>query len=340
MISALNRKAIRDLWGIRGQAIAICLVIASGVATFVMSLSTMKSLQQSQAMYYQRYRFAQVFARMTRAPLALAQRIAEIPGVAQVQPRVVVDVTLDVRGLVEPAIGRLISIPERRVPMINDLHLRRGRWIEPGRVGEVLVCEAFATSHGLQLGETITAIINERRQELTIVGIVLSPEYIIQIHGTNLLPDDRRFGIFWMGYEQLATAFNMDGAFNDITLTLMRGASEPQVIKQLDDLTRPYGARGANGRNNHVSHQYISDEIRQLRNMGMIAPCIFLAVAAFLLNVVLTRLIGVQREQIAALKAFGYTRREVGLHYIKLVLLISVLGTILGTLIGARMGAA
>jgi putative ABC transport system permease protein len=337
-VKALHRKTIRDLWAIKGQAVAITLVIASGVATFVMSLSTLRSLEYSQAVYYQQYRFAQVFSHVKRAPQALAARIAEIPGVAQVQTRVVVDVTLDVPGMPEPAIGRLISIPEQREPMLNDLHLRRGRWIEPQRAGEVLVGEAFASAHQLDIGDAMTAVINARRQQLTIAGVVLSPEYIIQIHGASLMPDDRRFGVFWMGYEQLAAAFNMEGAFNDVALTLSRGASEAEVIQRLDDLTRRYGARGAGGRDDHVSHRYISDEIRQLRAMGLIAPTIFLSVAAFLLNVVLTRIISVQREQIAALKAFGYTRLQIGLHYLQLVLLIALVGTLSGIVAGSLLG--
>jgi len=335
---AIDRKAVRDLWAIKGQAIAIALVIASGVGTFVMSLNTLKSLQNSQQMYYEQYRFAHVWSQVKRAPLSLARRIEVIPGVSQVQTRVVVDVTLDVRGMAEPAIGRLISIPPQRTPMVNDLHLRKGRWIEPHRAGEALVSEAFATSHYLEIGESVTAVINGRRQKLTIVGVVLSPEYVIQIHGSNLLPDDHRFGIFWMDYEQLASAFNLDGAFNNVALTLSRGALEPEVIRTLDNMTKRYGGRGAAGREDHVSHRYVSDEIRQLRSLGLIAPTIFFSVAAFLLNVVMTRLIGVQREQIAALKAFGYTKRQIGMHYIKLVLLISLAGAVLGIAVGSVLG--
>ncbi len=335
---AIDRKAVRDLWTIKGQAIAIALVIASGVGTFVMSLNTLKSLQNSQQMYYEKYRFAHVWSQVKRAPMSLTRRIELIPGVAQVQARVVVDVTLDVRNMAEPAIGRLISIPEHRTPMVNDLHLRKGRWIEPHRDGEALVSEAFAVSHQLQIGESVTAVINGRRQKLTIVGVVLSPEYVIQIHGSNLLPDDRRFGIFWMGYEQLASAFNLDGAFNNVAVTLRRGAQEAEVIQRLDDLSKSYGGRGASDREDNVSHRYVSDEIRQLRSLGLIAPSIFFSVAAFLLNVVMTRLIGIQREQIAALKAFGYGRLQVGLHYIKLVLLISLAGTVLGIVVGLMLG--
>ena len=322
MLSSLDRKMLRDLWQLKGQAIAIILVIGCGIATFVMSLSTLSSLQQTRSTYYNRYRFAHVFAHLKRAPDTLAARLSEIPGVAQAQPRIVMDVTLDVPGLAEPAVGRLISIPDRQTPGLNDIYVRCGRYIDPLRTGEVLVGELFAMAHNLQLGDRITAIVNGKEQPLVVVGVALSPEYVLQIKPGDLLPDDKRFGIFWMSHTQLAAAFDMDGAFNDVTLSLMRGAIEDEVVRRVDQLTEPYGGVGAFGREDQVSHRYLSDEIRQLRGMARIAPAIFLSVAAFLLNVVLSRQIKTQREQIAALKAFGYSKWEVGLHYLKLVLVI------------------
>ena len=335
---AINRKLLRDLYHTKGQALAIALVIACGIAMFIMSLSTLESLRRTQQRYYNNYRFAQVFARMKRAPESLRARIAEIPGVSAVDTRVVQDVTLDIKTLAEPAVGRLISLPSRRDEGLNRVFLREGRFVEPNRGGEVLVGEAFAKAHGLRPGDSVQAIMNGRKQPLKIVGVALSPEYILQIREGELLPDEKRFGIFWMDMEELASAFDMDGAFNDVTLQLLRGASEPEVLERLDDLIEPYGGVGSFGREDQLSHRYLSDEMSQLRTMGMIAPTIFLSVAAFLLNVVLSRQIRVQREQIAALKAFGYNRYEVGWHYLKLVLLITSMGMILGVFFGVQMG--
>jgi putative ABC transport system permease protein len=208
-MSALHHKLMRDLWQMRGQMLAICLVMACGVATFVMSLSTLNSLRRTQNTYYERNRFADVFTHQKRAPNALAERVAEIPGVARLQTRVVENVTLDVEGMAEPAVGQLISIPDRPTPQLNDLYLRAGRYIEPGRTGEVLVSEGFATAHRLQPGASVLAVINGRRQQLRIVGIAPSPEYIYAIRLGDLLPDDRRFGVFWMGNTDLAAAFDM-----------------------------------------------------------------------------------------------------------------------------------
>lgn len=337
-MSALDRKLIRNLWEMKGQVLAICAVIACGIATYVMSLSTMESLRTTQERYYRDYRFADVFAGLKRAPLSLADRIREIPGVDRVGPRVVRDVTLDVGDFPEPVIGRLISIPDFDEPPLNSLHLRSGRWIEPGHSGEVLANEAFADAHGLKPGDTIDAVINGRKRDLTLVGTAITPEYIYQLREGEILPDDKRFGLLWMGETELSSAFDMHGGFNNVTLSVSHATSIPDVLRRLDGLIEPYGGLGAYDRGEQTSHQYIDNEIQQLRSMGIVAPIIFLSVAAFLLNVVLSRLITMQREEIAALKAFGYTGYEIGWHYVKFVLLIVTIGSLIGTAVGLWMG--
>jgi putative ABC transport system permease protein len=237
----LDRKLLRDLGRFRGQALAIVMVIASGTALSVMSFGTIQSLEETRAAYYERYRFADIFAGVKRAPETLAARIADIPGVRRVQTRIVADVSLDVPGMDEPVAGRLISIPERGHPVLNDLRLRRGRWVEAGRVDEVVVSEPFARAHGLDPGDRFHAIINGRKRALQITGIALSPEYILSGSAGASVPDDRRFGVMWMGHEALAAAYDLDGAFNSVTVSLLRGASEKEAIERIDDL--PMAAR-------------------------------------------------------------------------------------------------
>lgn len=339
MIRPLDRKLLRDVWALKGQALAISLVIGAGVAMFVMYLSTFASLRLTQATYYERYRFAHVFSGLTRAPLSVRDRAAEIPGVARVDARVVVDVTLDVPGLTEPASGRFIGIDIPQRPMLNDLFLRRGRFPAPGRAEEVLVSEAFALSRRLDPGDRVGAIINGRRREMEIVGVALSPEYTYSIRPGELIPDDARFGVFWMHGRSLAAAFDMEGGFNNLTLTLLPGASEADVIARVDRLVEPYGGAGAIPRALQTSHWYLDNELKQLQSVGLILPLIFLFVAAFLLNVVLTRIVSVQREQIAALKALGYTNRELAWHYTKLSLVIGAAGAAIGAAGGAWLGS-
>jgi putative ABC transport system permease protein len=334
----LDRKLVRDLWALKGQALAISLVIGAGVAMFVMYLSTFASLRDTQATYYERYRFAHVFAALVRAPMFVRDRAADIPGVARADARVVVDVTLDVPGLTEPVSGRLIGIDIPPRPMLNDVFLRQGRFPALGQPDEVLVSEAFAIGRGLEPGDRIGAIINGRRRDLRIAGIALSPEYVYSIRPGELIPDDTRFGVFWMDGRTLASAFDMEGGFNHISLTLLPGASEPDVIARLDRVLASYGGLGAIPRDLQTSHWYLESELDQLQSVGLVLPIVFLLVAAFLLNVVLTRIVSVQREQIAALKALGYSNRELGWHYAKLSLLIGLVGAVVGVVFGAWLG--
>ena len=340
MIRTIDRKLLRDLARIKGLAAAVALVAGSGVAMLVMSLGTLNSIEATRAAYYERYRFADIFAPLKRAPQSLSARIAAIPGVKWVEARIVKDVTLDVAGMDEPATGRLISIPPRRRPHLNEPTLRRGRHIDPARPDEVLVGEAFAKAHGLGPGGRLAATINGRRRTLDIVGVALSPEYVYAIGPGVLVPDNRRFGVLWMGQGALAAAFDLQGAFNDVSLSLLRSASAAEVIDRLDDLLRPYGGIGAYDRGDQVSDSYLRGEIEQLGALSTIVPPIFLAVAAFLLNIVISRLVETERGQIGLLKAFGYSDWAVGRHYLKLALAIAALGLAFGFLAGAYLGRA
>ena len=337
-MKAIDRKLWRDLWGMKSQAVAIALVIVSGVATFIMSISTLDSLRMTQASYYRDYRFADVFASLKRAPEGLAQRIREIPGVERVETRVVASATLDIPGFVDPVRGLLASIPDDGRPLLNGLYLRVGRSVDPGRDDEVIVSEPFAEAHGFAPGDSFGAVINGRRRDLTVVGVALSPEHIYQISPGALFPDYKRYGVFWMARKPLASAYDMDGAFNDVALTLIPGAVEEDVIARLDALLARYGGLGAYGRKDQVSHRYLSEEFRQLGTLATLFPVIFLGVAAFLLNIVLGRLVSIQREQVAVLKAFGYGNAAIGLHYAKLVLWIVVAGVCGGLAAGIWLG--
>ncbi|MBZ0090766.1 MAG: FtsX-like permease family protein, partial [Sulfuricellaceae bacterium] len=258
--------------------------------------------------------------------------------VAQAETRVVVPARLEVAGFSEPVTAQLISYPDRGEPSLNRLYLHARRFIEPGRDDEALVGEAFAAAHRLRPGDTLYAVIHGRRKALTVVGTVLSPEFVYQIAPGAFFPDFERYGILWLGRTALAAASGMEKSFNDVSLTLNPGASEKEAIARLDDLLRPYGGLGAYGREDQLSHRFLSEEFRQLEQMARIFPVIFLGVAAFLLNVVSSRLVATQREQIAVIKAFGYSDWQVGLHYLELVLAIVLIGALAGLACGVWLG--
>jgi len=339
-LSPLDKKVVRDLGSMWAQALAIALVIGAGVAMFVMSEGMFKSLYETRAAYYERYGFADVFASLKRAPNALSGRMEKVPGVRFVETRIKERVTLDMPDLDEPAQGQIVSYPVGEPPRLNRLHLVAGRWLAPGKSNEVLVSEAFVEAHALNLGpgDTITAILNGRKRALHIAGVVLSAEYIYAIQPGAMMPDNKRYGIFWMSHQALEAAFNMKGAFNDVIVSLDPGANINAVKAKVDLVLEPYGGIGAYDRRHQVSDWYISGELDQLRNMTKFIPPIFLAIAAFLLNVVITRWIEMEREEIGLLKAFGYSTGAVAVHYLKLVMAITAVGIVLGFMGGVWLG--
>ncbi|MBI5197161.1 MAG: ABC transporter permease [Nitrospirae bacterium] len=336
-MNSLDRKLWRDLWKMKGQALAIVFVIIGGVATFVMFLITMDSLNSTRDQYYRDYRFADVFASLKRAPEGLKERIRAIPGVDQVETRVTAGVKLNVPGFSEPVTGRLLSVPDTGPPHLNVLYLRKGRMIDPKNPGEALVSEKFAEAHGLSPGDRLGVVINGRWKKLTIVGIALSPEFVLQSRPGSISPDYRRYGILWMGRKALAAAYDMDGAFNDVVLKLVPGTDPDDLLPRLDGVLARYGGLGAYTKEDQLSNRFLREEFRQLQTNAEFFPMIFIGVAAFLLNVVISRLVKTEREQIAILKAFGYRNRDVGIHYSKLVILIVLIGVAGGTGVGVWM---
>jgi putative ABC transport system permease protein len=338
MLSHLDRKLLRDLSRMKGQAASVALVMACGLAMLTMARSLIYSLESTRSEYYQVHRFAEIFAHVKRAPQAIAAQAAAIPGVAGVQAGISVQVTLDLPTLDEPASGMVLSLPDRGEPELNRLYLRAGRWLSPGSRGEVLVGEAFASANQLHPGDRLVILLNGRRMEFLVAGIVLSPEYIFESRPGAALPDNRTYGIFWMPYEEAAKAFDLYGAFNRLTAKLAPGATERSVIAALDRLLAPYGGRGAYGRADHPSHIRVSDEIRVLQTLSIGFPVVFLSVAAFMTNSVLSRLLAMQREQIAILKAFGFGNREIVLHYLKFAFVMVLGGLLLGSAAGVALG--
>jgi len=336
---ALHIKLLRNLWSMKGQGLAIAAVIATGVAMFVMSITASESLYLSQQSVYRSQQFAEVFASVKRAPESLIEQLRNLAGVALVETRVQAPLRIQIPAFAEPISGLALSIPDGHQPQLNQLFFRAGGLPDPERDDQLVVSEAFAQAHQLQPGDSLAVIINGRYQTLQITGIALSPEFIYQIRSGDLFPDFSRYAIVWMNRTALEAAFGMDGAFNNLVLSLAPGSRPEPVIAALDVLLEPWGGVGAYDRDEQISHRYLVQELAQLKAMAIIMPLIFISVSAFLLNVVAARVIRTQREQIAVLKAFGYTRLDVALHYLQLVSVVVFIGSIVGLLLGVWMAS-
>ena len=338
--TALTRKLLRDLWRLRGQVLSIAAVVACGVMMVVSMHGTLRSVQGAVEAYYARYRFADVFASATRVPASVARRVAAIPGVSAAETRTVLTVSLDVPGLALPAGGRLVSVPDDGEPALDGVHLSAGRMVRPRSTDEVVVSAGFAAANGIVVGDSLGAVLEGRWKRLRVVGLGMAPEFVWELSAAgSFTTDARAFGVLWMSRDAVEAVAGMRGAFNDVAVRLAASARPAAVLSALDTVLAPFGGRGAVARDRHPSHRMVEGELRSLRVFGVTLPFVFLAVAGFLINVVLARLVATQRGEIAALKAFGYTDREVGVHFVAFAAASVVVGSVAGLALGAWLGS-
>ncbi len=335
---ALDRKLLRDLRQIWAQTLAIALVLACGVTILVAAHGTQRTLLATQAAYYDRHRFADLFVTATRVPRGVLENLAALDGVAQVDGRISFHAILDIEGMEAPAMAHVLSLDPRPEEGLNLPLLRHGRMPDPDRLDEVALNEPFAEAHGLEPGSSFRAVLNGQLRELQVTGWLLSPEFIYTTAPGAIMPDDRTYGLVWMNAPASAALKGMEGAVNDIGLRLMRGADPDAVTAQVDRLLDPYGGTGAQPRERQTSHAFLDSELQQLGALAVFLPPVFLVVAAFLVNMVLSRLIALERPQIGLMRALGYSRWEIGAQYLKLAGLIGVLGVGIGWAAGWWLG--
>lgn len=337
-MNALDLKLVRDLWRMRGQAVAIAVVLAAASATFILSMGVHQSLTLTRDAYYSENNFADVFASMTRAPRSVVDQIRRIDGVQQAQGSIQQYAILDYPDRTEAVRALLQSVNEYGHDRLNLVHLKEGRMPAPEKPGEVVVGEAFALATGTGPGDEVDAIIYGNLQRLTIVGVGLAPDYINALAPGDIIPDDTRFGVFWMGEKALEAATDRTEAINALSVKLQRGASEEDVIRSVDALLAPYGGTGAYGREDHPSHAFLESELDQLEAMVLVIPPVFLLVSTFLVYIVLGRMIRTQRSMIGLIKAFGYSNAAIAAHFLKFALAIALLAMAIGSVLGVWMG--
>ncbi len=336
-VQALDIKLLRDFKRLWIQATAIALVLACGVAILLTSVGMYNALSETRTAYYERNRFADVFAHTARAPLSLKAEIARIDGVMSVETRVTGDAILDIPGRTKTAVGKILSYPEASDPVLNVPLLVTGRAPDPLSSREVMVNAPFAQAHGFDLGDSFSANLRGQKRDLIIVGTALSPEFVYTIGPGALMPDNAAFGIIWMSERAAAAAFDMTGAFNDVSLAIASGMTTAPVIDALDTLLDPYGGYGAYDRTTQTSDAFLDAEISQLRGMAAILPPIFFAISGFLVSMVMSRIITLERSEIGLLKAIGYSNTEICLHYLMLAALIAVVGVLVGWAAGTML---
>lgn len=336
MVRALDRKLIRDLFRTKGLLLAITSIIAVGVMCYVTLQSAYHNLNGAKQDYYRQCRMADFWIDVKKVPLPELADLEDVPGITEIHPRIHFPVTVDLEHVPHPINGAVLSLPDQRRRTINDIVLLRGGYFTDNRNNEVIVNEAFANAHGLKTGEWIRLLMNNRHQELLITGTAISSEFTYLLGPGAVVPDADHFGVFYVKQTFAEDVFNFQGASNQIVGLLDAAARQrpDEVLRRAERVLNDYGVFAATPRNRQASNQYLSGEIRGLGAFAHVLPVIFLAVAAVVLNVLMTRLARTQRVVVGTLKALGYTDWQVFGHFLKFGLSVGIAGAILGSLLG------
>jgi putative ABC transport system permease protein len=327
--------------GAAGTLASVVLIIAIGTGSYIGLRSSQRILERSQANYYRDRKLADFWIHVKKAPLTSLDRVASEPEIAELHGRVVFDVILDLPGVTRPLGGRLISTPERMFEeTINGLYLVRGSGFSPTRDEEVIISDAFARSHDLQIGDRVKVILNRKRESFTIVGTAISPEYVYMVRGPgDIVPDARHFCVMYVKDRFARDVLDFKNACNEIV-----GRFNPQMdvdheafLARFERVMDPYGVLEVVPRERQASHRVLSDELQGLAVSARVMPTIFLGVAALVLNIVMLRLVRRQRTTIGTLKALGYSNREVTQHYLSFGVAVGVVGGVAGAILGVGM---
>ncbi len=342
----LHRKLTRDLLSSLWSLLTVVSIIAVGISSFVSLGSAQRILQASQAAYYRDYHFADFWIDVEKAPLTAVERIADLPGIATIDNRVVFDVLIDLPNQNRPVTDRLISVPPSDpARSLNGICVLRGSGFSgaAGATGdvrqeEVIISDSFAKAQGIFPGDSIQLILNRKLESFLVVGTAISPEYVYMVRGEgDFVPDPKHFGVLYIKDRYAREVLGFKDACNQIIGRVTPGANIEALLTRMERSLRPYGVLAATPRERQASHRFLSDEIRGLGVSAAVMPVIFLFVAALVLNILMTRLVQRQRTTIGTLKALGYTNREVLLHYLSFGVIVGAAGGVAGDVLGVTL---
>ena len=338
VISTFHKKLVRSMLQAWPQSLGVVAVVMCGIAAYICVYSAYLNLSLTRDTYYAQNRFADFEILVDRAPETAVFKLEAIPGVRQVRKRIVEEVNVDIPGVDEPRIGRLISMPMPRAPVINDMVLLAGRYFDTGTQSETVLSEHFARANGLEIGDRVHISVDNKKYSLRIVGIGASPEYVYMIRNVqSLVPSPEGFGILWVPEDFAETALDLKSACNNIVGLVDDPHDLDVILDEADKILDPYGVFAKTKRENQISNRFISDEIKGLGVSAKIIPTLFLGIAALIILILLNRMVRTERTQIGLMKAFGYSNWAVGVHYIEYGIVLALVGCVGGFLLGQWM---
>lgn len=335
----LNRKIARDLWQSRGQFISVLIVVIIGVMFYSGINAAFRNLSGASEKYYREYRFGDLWANLYRAPDSVEEKIKSLPFIKMATGRIVQDVKIEISE--ENAVVRLITLPDEKREIVNDIMLTSGSYFSDADSNQCLVEEEFFKAHNLKIGDSIYPIINGSEVKLKVAGSAKSPEFVYTIKdGSELVPDSRKFGVVYIKKSFGQAVLGYNGSVNNLSMLVQEGTDIDNAKDDVKKYLNEFGVSGVIERENQISNKMLSEEMKGLKSTGGAFPVIFFIVAAVIIYITMGRMVENQRTQIGVLKAFGFSNFKILLHYLSYSFIIAILGSIIGAVFGMYLGKA
>lgn len=334
--SRLNLKLLRDLRFSPYLFSGIVLLTLVGIALFGASYELYLNLKSSYQLSYEKLNLADFSISLQSAPTEVLTTIRRIPGVRAVEGRTVEDAEIDQpKAASRKVIGRIISLPDYGEPRVSQLKLIAGSYPRPDASRELLLEASFAKYHNYQPGDILRVVILGDKVRFRITGIVQSPEYIYVVRSREEpMPSPRLFGVMWMRKAMVDDLFGSSGSINDVQVRMAPGGTRRTAMRLAGRILSPYGADDPVPREEQPSVEFLRLDLMGLQSLAIFFPILFLTISSLSTYNLLGRMVHAQRSQIGFLRAVGFGRAAVGMHYLQFSVLIGLIGGVLGSIAG------
>ncbi len=336
MVSILDCKLRRDLYAAKARLLGVVVIIAIGVAVFLLYQTVYLNLERSRLRSYAACRMADFWVNIQKVPHAEVERLTDVAGISEVRPCITQHLIIDLPGVERPLTGTLVSLPSDPQPVINQVVLRSGSYFTGLRRNEVIVSDRFARAQKLRPGDRLYILLNNRRQELVMVGTAVSSEYAFPAAPGNQVPDKEGYAILYVSEEFAEEALDLEGAANQIVGLLApeyKERPEP-VLQEIERRLASFGAATTTPLERQSSHVAVATAIHVYRVLSILAPAVFLSAAVMILDILMQRMSEQQRTIVGTLKSLGYRDSDLVLHFLKFGVFVGLIGGTLGVALG------
>ena len=330
MTTALHKKALRDLRRRLPQVAAIGATVMLGVLLFVASYDSFRNVQASYDRTYDRTHFADLTVTGGDSD-TIAAAVHDAAGVERIATRTQADRPMAIGAT--KLVGRVVGMPTANGRGINEIDLIAGRLPDPARPDEVVVERHTADTFDLAAGKQIRVFDDTAWRDVTVSGVVQSPEYLWPARNRqDLLGDPHAFAVVFAP-ESLARTLSARTTPNQ-ALVEMAGSATQSDRDRVTSLLRSAGAMNIEDRGDQPSNAALRQNFNGFRVMAVGFPAMFLSAAAIAEYLLLTRLIYTERPIIGTLLALGARRHAVVRHYLWYGGVVATVAALAGVLIG------